>query len=185
KERNPSHFYSQVGTFTAVLTIQGPGGCVSKKSKTIKVDGPSGIFSYTNMMGCAPLKSTFKASTQKNLSFLWDFNDGTTLTTKDSTVEHTYTTPGKYLPKMILIDESGCHVSVKGGDTIEVFGVIASFEHDGALVCDSSQVRFTNTSTQNDAIVKYLWNFGDGTTSSQAQPTHIYNNAGVYQTSLE
>src|SRR5690606_1730422 len=99
KERNPSHFYSQVGTFTAVLTIQGPGGCVSKKSRTIKVDGPSGTFSYTNMMGCAPLKSTFKASTQKNLSFLWDFNDGTTLTTKDSTVEHTYTTPGKYLPK--------------------------------------------------------------------------------------
>ncbi|MGN6533369.1 MAG: PKD domain-containing protein [Ginsengibacter sp.] len=184
-ERNPSHFYAEAGVFNAVLTITGPGGCISQKTRQIKVDGPSGTFSYTNMMGCAPVETGFKAQTKKNTSFVWDFNDGTTISTKDSNVVHTYNTPGKYLPKMILKDAKGCQVAVKGSDSILVLGVTASFNHNGALVCDSTPVTFTNTSISNDAIVKYVWNFGDGTTSSDALPLHSYHQPGSYTTSLE
>jgi gliding motility-associated-like protein len=184
-ERNPNHFYSQAGVFNAVLTITGSGGCISQKTRQIKVDGPSGTFSYTNMLGCAPLQTGFKAQTKKNTSFVWDFNDGTTISTKDSNVVHTYNTPGKYLPKMILQDEKGCQVGVKGGDSITVLGVTASFKHNGALVCDSTPVTFVSTSITNDAIVNYVWNFGDGTTSSDPVPLHSYHQPGSYSTSLE
>lgn len=183
-ERNPNHFYSQAGTFNAVLTITGPGGCISQKARQIKVDGPSGTFAYTNMIGCAPLQTAFKAQTKKNISFVWDFNDGTTVSTQDSSVVHTYNTPGKYLPKMILKDDKGCQVPVKGGDSILVLGVTASFSHNGALVCDSTPVTFVNTSVTNDPIVNYSWNFGDGSWSDNAVPSHSYKNPGSYITGL-
>ena len=183
-ELNPSHFYSSAGTFNAVLTITGPGGCTSQKIQKIKVDGPSGSFTYKNIIGCAPLQTTFEAHTKNNSLFIWDYNDGTTISSKDSNIVHNYTTPGKYLPKMILQDANGCKVPIVGKDSISVFGVTASFKHDGAFVCDSNAVHFSNTSVSNDQMVKYVWNFGDGTGSSLLNPTHSYQQAGSYKTSL-
>ncbi|RNI36643.1 PKD domain-containing protein [Hanamia caeni] len=184
-ERNPSHFYSTAGTFYAVLTIYGATGCESSKTQKIVVKGPSGALSYTTVSGCAPLKATFQAHTKKNISFVWDFNDGTTITTNDSNVVHTYTSPGKYLPKIILQDASGCKVAVKGKDSISVYGITASFDHNGRLVCDSGEVSFANTSLTNDVVSSYYWNFGDGTTSSSAFPKHVYTTPGSYKASLK
>ena len=183
-ERNPSHFYSAVGTYNAKLTITGPGGCTSQKIKQINVAGPSGTFSYTNLMGCGPLQTNFQAHTGKNISFVWDFNDGTTIPTNDSSVSHIFTSPGKYLPKVILVNASGCKVPVTGKDTITVFGVVASFQQTRSLVCDAGNVQFKNSSIYNDAIVNYLWKFGDGTTSIQENPLHQYNKTGLYSTTL-
>ena len=46
-------------------------------------------------------------------------------------------------------------------------------------------VLFTNTSQKgNGAVVSYLWDFGDGETSSEENPVHIYNQAGTYTVSL-
>jgi gliding motility-associated-like protein len=131
------------------------------------------------------LTSSFSAHTKKNTSFVWDFNDGSTAATKDSNVVHTYTTPGKYLPKMILQDVNGCKVAITGKDSIGVYGITASFDKNSNLVCDSGTVSFANTSWTNDAIAKYYWNFGDGTSSTVAQPQHFYNRPGSYKTSLK
>jgi len=181
---NPSHFYSTAGIFNVTLTISIGGGCITKKTKQIKITGPTGSFSYLNNMGCDPLETQFKANTGKNISFIWDFSDGTTVPTSDSVISHVYTTPGAYLPKMILVDTSGCRVPITGTDTIKVFGIAASFNHSDSMLCDSGTVQFTNTSTSNDLIVNYLWNFGDGTTSATANPLHGYNQPGTYNTSL-
>ena len=184
-ERNPSHFYATAGTFNAVLTIYGATGCSSSKTQRITVNGPSGVMTYSNNEGCNPLQTTFQAHTKKNVSFVWDFSDGNTLSTKDSNVIHTYTTPGKYLPKMILQDVNGCKVAVTGKDSISVYDITASFENNRNLVCDSGTVSFVNTSLTNDVVTKYFWNFGDGTTSTAAQPNHLYNHPGSYKTSLK
>jgi len=184
-EKNPSHFYSTAGTFEAVLTVYSVSGCVSQKTQRIKVNGPSGVLSYTNVDGCNPLQTNFEAHTKNNVSFVWDFNDGTTIATKDSNVVHTYTSPGKYLPKMILEDANGCKVAITGKDSIGVYDITASFDKNSNLVCDSGLVSFANTSVTNDAIAKYYWNFGDGATSTSAQPNHLYNRPGSYKTSLK
>lgn len=183
-ERTPSHFYSSAGTFDAVLTVTGPGGCISQKSQHIKIDGPSGSFTYNNIMGCNPLKTDFVAHTKKNISFVWDFNDGNTISTTDSNVTHSYLTRGNYLPKMILQDAKGCQVAIRGSDSITIFGVTASYSHNGALICDSGSVAFTNTSISNDVIGNYYWNFGDGTSSHDSKPSHSYTRPGTYPTSL-
>lgn len=181
---NPSHFYGSVGKFTATLTVTGAEGCESTKSIDIEVKGPTGVFTYDNLLNCLPLTSNFQAKTFENKKFVWDFNDGTTVATLDSNVSHTYTLPGKYLPKLILIDESDCHVPIQGTDTILVLGVTANFNSDTNLVCSIGDVAFQDSSISNDQITNYNWIFGDGGTSTQKNPQHTYTTEGKYFPSL-
>ncbi len=181
---SPPHFYSFGGTFTAKLTVTTYGGCTDVKTKQMMVKGPQGTFTYNPILGCTPLKSSFAATTQSRLSFVWDFNDGNTLYTTDSIVSHSYTIPGKYVPKMILTDALGCNVPISGIDTIRVNGVNTAFKADTLIRCNSGNVMFTNSSSSNEAIKSYKWNFGDGTSSTEFQPTHFYAARGLYYPTL-
>ncbi|MEO7048249.1 MAG: PKD domain-containing protein, partial [Ferruginibacter sp.] len=182
---SPSHFYNEAGVFLAKLTTTSAGGCTSVKTKTITVKGPKGNFSYNNRRGCVPLTVNFKGTTKNTASFIWDFNDGYTVSTDDSVISHTYTVPGIYLPKMIIRDPAGCVVPVVGKDTIFVIGVEAAFTASSVLLCDRGNVQFTNKSVSNDAITGYQWSFGDGQTSTDASPSHQYNSTGNYTVKLK
>ncbi len=181
---NPSHFYSLPGVFNVVLTVTGPGGCVDTKTKQIIVRGPQGSFTYTNIIGCDPLQTNFQATTRDNLSFIWDFNDGTLISSPDSIISHVYTNPGIYVPKMILVDITGCQVPITGPDTIQVFGVKTNFRNTNFTVCDSGWISFQDSSISNDLITNYQWSFGDGNSSSLQNPTHYYNANGIFYPTL-
>ena len=181
---NPSHYYTLPGVYTARLVATGPGGCTDSFTRHIEVKGPRGEFSYQPTTGCKPLTVSFKATTTNNVSFVWDFSDGTTLSTKDSVVSHTYTTAGEFVPKMILVDATGCTVSIVGKDTIKVVGITSSFTLDQNRLCNSGTVAFTNTTVANDVIAGYQWSFGDGTTSSEQHPIHLYAKPGTYTVQL-
>ena len=182
---NPFHIYNTAGTFISKLTITSPGGCTSLKIQPITIEGPRGTFVYAPLSGCSPLTVNFVATTQSRFSFIWDFNDGNTLATTDSVLPHTYNIPGAYLPKMILKDAGGCTVPITGSDTIHVTGAIASFTADTLIRCNNGIVTFTNTSVSNDVITGYLWDFGDGTTSTLMSPVHFYATVGVYTVKLK
>ncbi|MEJ7625276.1 MAG: PKD domain-containing protein [Ferruginibacter sp.] len=181
---NPSHFYSAPGTYIATLTVNGPVGCTSVKTQTILVRGPLGSFTYGPLTGCNTLTVNFVATTRDRVSFIWDFNDGNTISTTDSLITHTYTIPGYYLPKMILIDAGGCVVPITGIDTIKVHGADASFGFNSQTLCNSGNVQFSNTTLSNDGILSYNWDFGDGTTSNVANPVHFYSSPGLYYPKL-
>ena len=177
---SPSHFYNVAGSYIAKLTITSPGGCTSVKTKPITVNGPSGSFTYAPLTGCNPLSVNFTGTTHSTASFIWDFNDGNTLPTNDSTVTHAYTIPGIYVPKMIIKDIAGCTVAIRGLDTIKVNGVQADFAPDTLTRCTNGNVVFANNSVSNDVITGYLWDFGDGNTSTDITPTHFYSATGQY-----
>lgn len=182
---NPSHFYDIPGTYIAILTVTGPGGCTSTKEQTITIRGPFGSFTYSPLSGCQPLTVNFVGTTLDRVSFVWDFSDGNTLATTDSVVSHTYTIPGSYVPKMILVDIAGCTVPITGPDTIFVHSVKADFNFNPPVVCNSGSVQFTSTSTSDDIIIGYEWNFGDGSTSTSPNPLHFYSTPGLYYPSLK
>ena len=181
---NPTHFYNVAGNYNASLTVTGPGGCVAVKTKPIRISGPRGSFNYAPLEGCSPLTVNFRATTLARSSFVWDFNDGTTVASTDSIISHTYTLPGIYVPKMILRDVGGCSVAIIGLDTIRVNGVMAKFSTDTLTRCNSGSIQFINETISNQAIDTYLWNFGDGTTSTQQSPQHFYAGLGNYTVSL-
>ena len=181
---SPSHFYTSAGTFDAILTVRGPGGCMDTAMKRIVISGPSGSFSYTPLTGCKPLTVNFTGVTQNNATYTWDFADGTIIVTTDSLISHTYVNAGEYVPKLILTDAGGCSVPITGIDTVRVTGIQTGFQLDSTKFCDEGSVQFINTTVGNDFITSYQWNFGDGTTSSAQNPVHDYSSPGIYTVSL-
>lgn len=42
------------------------------------------------------------------------------------------------------------------------------------IVNEEIQFHSDGTKSENGKVISYLWNFGDGTTSTEANPTHVY-----------
>ncbi len=181
---NPSHFYSYPGTYLVNLTTTGPGGCSTILEKTILIKGPKGTFTYNPLIGCNQVNSSFSASTIDAVSILWDFNDGNTVNTTDSSIDHSYTYAGTYIPKIILTDNDGCHVPIRGLDTIVVNQITVSFDFANKTLCNSGTVAFIDSSFSNDIINSYHWSLGDGTVSSEINPVHQYTKNGLYYPKL-
>jgi gliding motility-associated-like protein len=177
---NPSHFYTTPGTFIAKLTITTNGGCTSVFTKTIRVQGPSGVFTYTPLSGCNPLTVNFNASTTNATNYVWDFNNGQTVSSVNAVISYTYPQQGKFLPRIILKDDAGCSIPVLGLDSITVYGVDNNLTSSSTLLCDSGLVSFNAATVSNDFISNYLWNFGDGGVSALQNPVHHYTGNGNF-----
>ena len=79
---------------------------------------------------------------------------------------------------IILLVSPSCH---KGGGE-EDNSPVAKFSLSGYEVPTPTTITFINISTNASS---YLWNFGDGTTSTQFNPTHVYGAAGTYMIKLD
>jgi gliding motility-associated-like protein len=121
-------------------------------------------------------------------SWLWNFGDGTT-STQSGTVSHTYASPGSYTVTLTVTDAAGC-ASNSGGTatgTVTVNGPQASFYSTGGNVLPvGSTAVFANSSNVYGAagVTLWSWNFGDGTTSTEFSPAHVYAEAGTYIVTL-
>lgn len=111
---NPSHLYTYPGTYYVKRWAINNGGCTDTVIQKIVIQGPKGTFKYNPLVACNPSKVDFKATTENCVSYIWDYNDGTTIFSTQTVTSHTYSAPGIYLPKIILEDASGCRVPVTG-----------------------------------------------------------------------
>jgi gliding motility-associated-like protein len=183
---SPSHFYNLPGTYSLTLKAFGFGNCVDSVKTNIVVRGPTGTFSYTPKEFCKPAVVTFTANTLNNATFFWDFSDGVTQVTNDSVVTHPFLVSGLFKPKMILIDAAGCQVPITGIDTIKVIDITTKIKVPLTQFCDSVRLNFLDsTVVTNDVATNFVWNFGNGVTSTAVQPQHFYSQPGNYTVSLK
>jgi gliding motility-associated-like protein len=180
----PTHYYSTPGTYIARLAVAGPGGCTDTINKTIILYPSTASLTYSPLAGCSPLPVSFQANTPGPVTYLWDFNDGTTLSTTASSLVYNYLLPGKFLPKVILEDQTGCQIPVTGIDTIFVTKSNVNFGADDSLFCDNGTVNFSDSTISNGTITNYDWDFGDGGTAVVQNPSHTYNAPGLYTVTL-
>ncbi len=124
--------------------------------------------------------------------YKWDFQSDGTYDAQGQNVTYTYTTPGTYTVTLQGIDSQG-HIAT---DTLLV-NVVSStptnqpptvwIATDGNINSGTAPltVKFLSHAEDPDGnIVAYIWNFGDGTTSSEQFPTHTYAQAGTYNVTL-
>jgi PKD repeat protein len=114
-------------------------------------------------------------------SHAWTFGDGGTSSAANPT--HTYAAGGTYSVTETVTDSGNGSTSSKtSAVTVSASGgtPTANFTY----TISGLTVKFTDTSTDSGgSIGTHSWNFGDGSTSTAANPSHTYANAGTYSVS--
>jgi gliding motility-associated-like protein len=184
--QNPVKYYVTPGTYQIQLAVTSPGGCRDTAYKSITLyDTVGSRITYTPLNGCKPLSVDLATFSKGPVTYTWDFGDGVLLNNTVDTLNHIYDFFGDFVPKIILTDPTGCIIPVSGLDTIRIIGADAKFGLDNKFFCDSGLVTFTDSTTFNDPLTSYSWNYGDGTTSNLPDPgTHYYASPGFYTVSL-
>ena len=184
--QNPSHTYATAGTFTVTLTVtdnQGATNAVSH-SVTVAAANQPPVASFTK--SCSGLTCSFTSTSSDPdgsvASYSWTFGDGGTSTVANPS--HTYAAGGAYTVTLRVTDNQGA-VSAPASQTVTVSAPnqppVASFTKS----CSGLTCSFTSTSSDPDgSIASYSWTFGDGGTSTTANPSHTYAAGGTYTVTL-
>ncbi len=142
----------------------------------------SANFTATPLNGTAPLEVQFTdTSTGGATQWSWTFGDGGT--SNDRNPEHTYAAVGTYTVTLTATNAGGSDAEIKTGYiTVTVPPPVADFSAAPTSGTAPLTVPFTDASTNEPT--SWSWTFGDGGTSTEQNPEHIYASAGTYTVSL-
>ncbi|MEP7167881.1 MAG: PKD domain-containing protein [Bacteroidota bacterium] len=179
--QNPSHTYTDTGTYSITLIVSIAAGCVDTVlfSDYITVTAPFVDFTSPTVAVCAPSLVSFTDLSLNTVSYLWNFGDGITSTSQNPS--HIYNIPGNYTISLTAWDSTGCSETKVKTDFIHVPGTYAYFTLASQSNCLHTLVQFNDSSIN---ATSWTWNFGDGYTSDQENPTHLYQDTGSYIVSL-
>lgn len=177
---SPSYTFAEEGTYTVSLTAYNECGESTFTQDIVIVLSPSGDFMASSTIGCSPMQVFFTPFAHNDANvYEWSFEGGTPATSSDPFPEITYSTPGTYTVSLRITNPAG-ESFVEKTDYIEVNATpVASFEFE--VQSGTRTVQFSNTSTYSNAV---YWDFGDGTTSSEENPSHTYLSDGEYSVTL-
>lgn len=183
--QNPSAIYTEEKTYTISLTIT-DGNRTATRNKTITVyKKPVVDFSVANEKVCMPASARFTSSSTAGdgsiSSYQWDFGDGVTQQGYDNTMNYAYSAEQMATVSLTITNSFGCGASAVKQNIVTVLPPInPSFTSNKQLLCAlSDTVMFANSST-GPGPLQYLWDFGDGGTSTQQNPAYRYTKKGVY-----
>jgi large repetitive protein len=178
---SPSHAYVAGGIYTITLTATSQTfGCVDSIQQVMNVFMPPvAAFTPSPLFGCQPLPVSFTNTSTNSNFYTWTFGDGNT--SASANPANTYLNVGTYTVQLLAQNLDGCKDSVS--QTINVYPIPAtSFIVSPAYGCDVPQnAAFANTTT---GAVAYSWNFGNGQTSLNTNPTATYTATGTYTIDL-
>lgn len=180
--QNP--FASPSADITYTVTVS-EGACSDEASIDLIVNPtPQADYFATQTSGCEGLTVSFVENSENAVSFIWDFGDGSALS-NESNPTHTYNTAGQYTVSLTTVGVGGCETTTSQ-TTVDVSASgFANFSSDPApgtsISLPDAAVSFTDLS-QN--AINWLWDFGDGSISTDANPVHVYQKDGTYVVSL-
>ena len=189
----PSHSYATDGNYTVSLTVTDDAGATDLATTTASIGAvnqppvadPNGPYSGTvgiivmfDGMGSNDPDGTIVA-------YDWDFGDGNTGSGVAPT--HIYLATGTFAVSLTVTDDIGDTGTDTSTATIGLGNQPPVADPNGpytgtvgvAVVFDGSA-----SSDPDGSVISYSWNFGDGTTGSGVNPSHIYASAAVYNVTL-
>lgn len=184
-QQNPTHQFKTTWNHTVTLQVTDSNGNSTQASTQIWIDSPSDNLQTLVQRTQNPFIfdfSSIKTGGWENTTFTWDFWDGNVSTDKNPS--HQYETPGEYEVTL----------KVQGGNStteITMIVIVADTQNNLDATAEiSSQNLDTNTYGFQSEIIswewpfEYLWDFWDGNTSTDKNPTHRFTWDGPFQISV-
>lgn len=187
-----THTYGNIGRYLVTLVAIDSTTCNISDTAylTIKAgDNKATLdFDFTKLPPCTNLTDSFFNKSYATFtgfgpkSFTWDFGDGSPkVNTGLNFVRHTYSGPGTYVVHLSLDDTLFCNSPLDTFKTVRLSPVLKAKFNTPAKGCAPYNAVFENVSLGG---LNFLWDFGDGTTSTLDNPTHLYPNVGTYTVKL-
>lgn len=181
--------YTRPGAYRAQLSVTDLNYCTTVSNiVTTTVNGatPDFTFSGRNCDGDEQKFTDNSTVNNGNTITRWvlDYGDNSkpdTFTTKPTAIGHKFANMGTYPVKLTVTDASGCVTSIT--KDVPVLGVKAAIGRNAAVTCLNSPMGFNSTFSTGGPLT-YLWDFGDGTTSTAAHPGKTFTTPGEFTISL-
>ncbi len=181
----PTFTTNTAGFHDISLIITDVYGCTDTTTQTILASDVTANASSDITAGCLPLTVQFTdLSTDFPVgsinSWLWNFGDGNGVST-DQNPSYVYTTIGDYTPTLTVTNSHGCSKTFTL-PSINVTFPNASYVPSLTFACTGQDILFDNQSSGQN--VTYLWDFDNGITSTQEDPTYAFQTEGTYNVCL-
>ncbi len=186
------HTYNQVGSYRLMLISIDSATCniADTAYVTVKV-GNNEIdvdFNFFKLDSCNSLRYQFNNLTTavlpnyNNRSFLWDFGDGSPKVRSNfGPIIHTFPSVGSYDVVLITDDTTFCNAPDTAKKTVRISPNVKAIFTTPGRGCVPYDAQFKNISLGG---TDWLWEFGDGATSTLFEPTHTYSSTGSYNVRL-
>lgn len=186
---NPNTVYVNPGSYTVTLRVQYGGETVSTTKENFIVVGalPEVAFELlSDTIGCGPYTVNFNNLSSdpqaSELTYSWSFGDGNGSSLENP--EHTYGPAGDFDVTLVAENALGCRSSATEPALVHVLRPRAILGVDPATSCSGElEAQFANNSLARSGFTS-LWDFGDGTTSTEHAPLHHYIGEGNYSVAL-
>ncbi len=188
--QNPVHSYPVQGNYIITLVVGADNGCTAYPFTKEVLVQQKPIASFTHETeDCSLVHFTnLSIPLSDSLSaFQWNFGDPASGFYNYSNLKHPdhyYYNPGIYGVTLISTNSNGCSDSVL--INVEIEKPVADFSYNSSDSCSNSTIYFSDLSTSpNNSIEDWRWDFGDGTPYSYSQnPSHVYFSSDTYYVSL-
>ncbi|MEL6639642.1 MAG: PKD domain-containing protein, partial [Bacteroidota bacterium] len=178
-EQNPTVTYNDGGTYNVSLTVSNAVGMdISTQTSYITV-APQPSPSFTALRN--DFTVNFTNTSSDATSYSWDFGDGNG--SMDINPVHTYAMEGTYT--VVLTATNDCGVQTSSQSVEIVLGPLAGFSADQTEGCAPLTVQFSDQSSGD--VTTWSWSFpgGNPSTSTDQNPTVVYDTPGSYSVMLE
>ncbi len=186
---NPVFSYTTGGDYIVTLTVHCDGFDVSKTMNITVFDPPTVAFSDEQIQLCVGDDATFTdLSTPGDGTidtWLWYFGDGNTSSAQNT--QHPYNSSNLYNVSLVVTDNNECSSQVTHYGLVSVAALpVVYFYADNTNNCSPPlDVYFTSNVTTSFGLNSYYsWDFGDGHTSTAANPSNTYTASGLYDVTL-
>ena len=194
---SPTHKYSTAGTFIVSLVVtdnSSPQQTVSAQ-RTVVVSNPStGLsarFTFTPSTPQTNQTITYNGNATGGMgpyTFSWSFGDSSSASSV-SPVTHAYRSAGTFTVQLNVTDSARpSPATARSQEPITVSNpspaLVASFGFDPSAPVQGATVSFTVSVTGGTLPYIFIWDFGDGSTATDASPTHAFTSPGAYTVGL-
>lgn len=172
---------NDAGIYSVVVQI---GDCrSSESSETLDIVGLPEFSASASGATSVCQGSTVSLSTQSRAGYTYQWQRNGANISAATNSSYTATQSGSY--RVVVDDDnSSCQVITNVVDVNVYTAPVVDFSTTTAICTGQTSV-FTNGSTVDPAApVNYSWNFGDGQSSAEANPSHTYSTSGNYTVQL-